>query len=144
MEYMAAVVELNGARKNTILLVDDESAIMLLLELELTRMGYYVLTAGNAQEAKRVTTEFQSTIDLLITDWRMPGMTGDQLACDLLVERPNLKIILISGYSEAEAVCRAFHEGQLEFLLKPFGIDELNAAIRRLLGLSDKADRQVA
>lgn len=141
---MTAAAELNSARKTTILLVDDESAITLLLELELTRMGYCVLTASNAQEAQRIATEFQSTIDLLITDWRMPGITGDQLACDLLVQRPSLKVILISGYFEAEAVCRTFHDDQPEFLLKPFGIAELNETIRRLLGLLDKPDRQVA
>lgn len=133
---MTAGGKLNSARKRTLLLVDDESAITLLFELELTRAGYYVLTARNAKEARQVATDFQSTIDVLITDWRMPDMTGDQLARDLLVQRPNLKVVLMSGYFEAETVCQAFHEGQLEFLLKPFSTAELNETIRRLLGLS--------
>ncbi len=147
---MTAVAELNStrmtmsARKETLLLVDDESAITLLFELELTRMGYYVLTARNAEEAQRIATEFQHTIDVLITDWSMPDMTGDQLACDLLVERPSLKVILMSGYSEAATVCQAFHKDQLAFLHKPLGIAELNGTIRQLLGLSGEPDRQVA
>ena len=141
---MTAVAELNSARKNTLLLVDDESAITLLFELELTRIGYYVLTAGNAQEARRIATEFQSTIDVLITDWRMPNMTGDRRACDLLVQRPNLKVVLMSGYPEADTVCQAFHKDQFAFLHKPSSTAELNGTIRRLLGLSGKPDRQVA
>ena len=150
MGHMTAVAELNNAkkntsaRKNTILLVDDESAITLLFELELTRKGYYVMTASNAQEARRIATEFQSTIDVLVADWRMPDMTGDQLARNLLVQRPNLKVVLMSGYPEADAVCRAFHEDQLVFLHKPFGTAELNETIQRLLGLSGKPDSQVA
>jgi len=150
MDYMTAVAELNSIRKNmsarktTLLLVDDESAITLLFEVELTRIGYYVLTASNAQEAKRIAKEFQSPIDVLITDWRMPGITGDQLASDLLVQRPTLKVVLMSGYPEAATVCQAFHKDQLAFFRKPFSVDELNGAIRRLLGLSSKPDRQVA
>jgi two-component system cell cycle sensor histidine kinase/response regulator CckA len=150
MDYMTAVAELNStrtnmsARKNTLLLVDDESAITLLFEFELSRKGYYVLTASNAQEAKRIAKEFQSPIDVLITDWRMPGMTGDQLACDTLVERPSLKVVLMSAYPEAATVRQAFHKDQFVFLQKPLGIDELNGTIRQLLGLSDEPDRQVA
>ena len=147
---MAAVAELNSTRKNmsarkkTALLVDDESAITLLFELELTRIGYYVLTASNAQEARRIATEFQSTIDVLITDWHMPGMTGDQLACDLLVQRPSLKVVLTSGYPEAATFCQAFDKDQLTFIHKPFSVDEINGTIRRLLGLSGTPDSQVA
>lgn len=150
MDYMTAVAELKStrknmsARKNTLLLVDDESAITLLFEFELSRIGYYVLTASNAQEAKRIAKEFHSPIDVLITDWRMPGMTGDQLACDLLVQRPTLKVVLMSGYPEAATVCQAFHKDQLTFFHKPFSVAELNGAIRRLLGLSSEPDRQVA
>jgi two-component system cell cycle sensor histidine kinase/response regulator CckA len=150
MDCMTAVAELKSTRKNmsarkkTALLVDDESAITLLFELELTRIGYYVLTASNAQEAERIATEFQSTIDVLITDWHMPGMTGDQLASDLLVQRPSLKVVLISGYPEAATFCQAFDKAQLTFILKPFSVAELDGAIRRLLGLSGKQDSQVA
>jgi len=133
-----------SARKLTILLVDDESAITLLFEVELTRIGYYVLTASSPQEARQIATDFPSTIDVLITDWHMPGMTGDQLACDLLVQRPSLKVVLMSGYPEAATVCKGFDQDQLAFLSKPFSVDELNGAIKRLLGPSSEPDRQVA
>ena len=146
---MASVAELANirknmsGRKNTILLVDDESAITRIFEAELTRIGYDVLTAGNALEAQRIATESDFTIDLLITDWMMPHGKGDQLACDLLVQRPTMKVVLMSGHPEANAACQAFPKDKLVFIQKPFGVAELNGTIRQLLGLSDKQDSQV-
>jgi two-component system, cell cycle sensor histidine kinase and response regulator CckA len=144
MDFMGAIADINSARKDTILLVDDESAITIIFEMELTRIGYCVLTASNAQQAKQIATEFHSTIDALITDWKMPDMMGDQLVCDLLVQRPGLKVVMMSGSPEAEIASQAFPKDQLAFLQKPFGITELNQAIRLLLGSSNKQSSQVA
>ena len=107
-------------------------------------IGYCVLTASNAQQAKRVAAEFHSTIDALVTDWKMPDMMGDQLISDLLIQRPGLKVVMMSGSPEAETASQAFHKDQLTFLQKPFGIAELNQAIRLLLGPSNKQSSQVA
>ena len=144
MDFMGAVSAINSARKDTILLVDDESAITIIFEMELARIGYCVLTASNAQQAKQIAAEFHSTIDALVTDWKMPDMMGDQLVSDLLVQRPGLKVVMMSGSPEAETASHAFHKDQLTFLQKPFGISELNQAIRQLLGASSKQRSQVA
>ena len=144
MNFMGSAADINGARKNTILLVDDESAITIIFEMELTRIGYCVLTASNAQQAIQIAAEFHSTIDALITDWKMPDMMGDQLVSELLVQRPSLKVVLMSGSPEAETASQAFHKDQLTFLQKPFGIAELNQAIRLLLGSSNNQSSQVA
>ena len=144
MDFMGAVADINSARKDTILLVDDESAITIIFEMELARIGYCVLTASNAQQAKRVAAEFHSTIDALVTDWKMPDMMGDQLISDLLIQRPGLKVVMMSGSPEAETASQAFRKDQLTFLQKPFGIAELNQAIRLLLGTSNKQSSQVA
>jgi two-component system cell cycle sensor histidine kinase/response regulator CckA len=144
MDFMGAVSAINSARKDTILLVDDESAITIIFEMELTRIGYCVLTASNAQQAKQVAAEFHSTIDALVTDWKMPDMMGDQLVSDLLIQRPDLKVVMMSGSPEAETASQAFHRDQLTFLQKPFGIAELNQALRLLLGSSNKQSNQVA
>jgi DNA-binding NtrC family response regulator len=143
-DFMGAVSAINSARKDTILLVDDESAITIIFEMELARIGYCVLTASNAQQAKQIAAEFHSTIDALVTDWRMPDMMGDQLVSDLLIQRPGLKVVMMSGSPEAETASKAFHKDQLTFLQKPFGIAELNQAIRLLLGPSNKHSSQVA
>jgi DNA-binding NtrC family response regulator len=144
MEFMGVVAAINSARKDTILLVDDESAITIIFEMELNRLGYCVLTASNAQQAKRVAAEFPSTIDALVTDWKMPDMMGDQLVSDLLIQRPGLKVVMMSGSPEAETAAQAFQKDLLTFLQKPFGIAELNQAIRQLLGPSNKQSSQVA
>ncbi|THJ12416.1 MAG: response regulator [Nitrospira sp. CG24C] len=143
-DFMGVVSAINSARKDTILLVDDESAITIIFEMELARIGYCVLIANNAQQAKQVAAEFPSTIDALVTDWKMPDMMGDQLVSDLLIQRPGLKVVMMSGSPEAETASHAFHKDQLTFLQKPFGIAELNQAIRLLLGPSNKYSSQVA
>lgn len=143
-DFMGAVSAINSARKDTILLVDDESAITIIFEMELARIGYCVLTASNAQQAKQVAAEFHSTIDALVTDWKMPDMMGDQLVSDLLIQRPGLKVVMMSGSPEAETAAQSFRKDQLTFLQKPFGIAELNQAIRLLLGPSNKQSIRVA
>lgn len=140
---MAAIVQSPGGRKTTVLLVDDESAITLLYEVELTRIGYVVLVAHSGTEAGRISTEFEGAIDVLVTDWRMPDMSGDDLACELLVQRPNLKVVLMSGFPAADAIAQAFPKNQLVFLNKPFSPTTLDETIRRLLGLLNSAERRV-
>lgn len=147
---MGDVVRLNkqskknlSARRHTVLLVDDESAITVLFEMELSRLGYCVLTASSALEAKLVATEFHSTIDVLIADWKMPDLTGDQLARNLLLQHPSLKVVLISGNPKTEVVCQAFEKNQIAFLQKPFGSAVLNETIKQLLGLTEEPSSQV-
>lgn len=141
---MASTAESPTARKKTVLLVDDESAIALLFELELTRMGYYVLKAHSGAEAVRISSEFHAPIDVLMTDWKMPGMTGDNLACDLLIQRPEIKVILMSGYPEADAIAKAFNKEQLVFLSKPVSSAKLDETIRQLLRLPGRPNKQAA
>ncbi|WP_455376912.1 response regulator [Petrachloros mirabilis] len=141
---MDSTIESHGSKKKTVLLVDDESAITLLYEVDLTRRGYTVMTAHSGTEATRISAEFQGLIDVLVTDWHMPDMSGDDLACDLLVQRPNLKVILMSGFPSAEAIAQAFPENQLVFLSKPFSPAKLDDTIRQLLGLLSSGERRVA
>lgn len=141
---MATAAEPITARKTTVLLVDDESAIALLVELELARMGYYVLKAHSGAEAIRISSEFHTPIDVLVTDWKMPDMSGDDLACELLVQRPEIKVILMSGYPEADAIAGAFKNDQLVLLSKPFSSAKLDESICRLLRLPGKPNKQVS
>jgi two-component system, cell cycle sensor histidine kinase and response regulator CckA len=138
---MGSAIEPNAARKKTVLLVDDESAITLLFELELTRMGYHVLTAHSGAEAIRMSAEIHYPIDVLVTDWHMLEQSGHHLACDLLVQRQDLKVILMSGYQVGGAYAQVFNPNKLVFLHKPFSTATLDETILRLLGLAGKSDR---
>ena len=120
--------------KKTILLADDESAVTLLFEFELTRLGYHVITAHNGTEAARIGSDLNLPLDVLITDWKMPGMTGDMLARQLMEGRPTLAVILMSGYDEAEARARTLGPARVTFLRKPIGPALLDQTIRSLLG----------
>lgn len=130
--------------KKSVLLADDESALAVLFEIELTRMGYQVVTAHNGSEAARIGSDMNQPIDVLITDWKMPGMTGDVLARQLMEGRPTLIVILMSGYDEVEEIAKTFDPARVTFLRKPFNPALLDQTIRILLGLPFHSNSFVA
>ena len=133
-----------GVFTKSVLLADDESALAVLFEIELTRMGYQVVTAYNGSEAARIGSDVNQPIDILITDWKMPGMTGDVLARQLMEERPTLVVILMSGYDEVEEIAKTFDPARVRFLRKPFNPALLDQTIRILLGLPFHSNSFVA
>jgi two-component system cell cycle sensor histidine kinase/response regulator CckA len=118
----------------TLLLVEDEPAMLSLVAVMLQGMGYRVLTASSAMDAMRVAADHRGDIDLLVTDLVMPGMNGRDLAERLLAARPSLRRIFISGYpDEASSVHHAIRTGA-HFLAKPFSLDDLATTVRAALG----------
>jgi len=134
----------SSARKTTVLLADDESAITVLFEMDLTHRGYCVLQANSSSEASKISAEFPTPIDVLITDWRMPDLSGDELARRLLLERPEIKIIVMSGHPDAADVINSFAKNQALFLRKPFSPARLVESINQLLNAPGKADERAA
>ena len=118
----------------TILLVEDEPAILNLTRLVLERLGYTVLAARTPSEAIRLARECPGRIGLLITDVVMPEMNGRDLAKDLLSIRPNIQRLFMSGYT-ADVIA---HQGVLDpgvhFIQKPFSPRALGAKVREVLG----------
>jgi DNA-binding response OmpR family regulator len=112
----------------TILLVDDESAVRHLCAKALTRAGYRVHEACNGPEALRLFDVYGDTIDLLLTDMKMPFMTGSELARHLRTRRKTLKLLCVSGFPGI-----ADPEPVMDFLYKPFSRDELLGKIREVL-----------
>ena len=127
----------NGARKTTVLLADDESAIALLFEMDLTRRGYCVLKAHSASEATKISEDFPTPIDVLVVDWNMPDMKGDELASQLLKQRSEMKCVLMSGHPGAAETINGFPKNQAVFLAKPFTPSKLDSAIKELLSTAD-------
>jgi len=117
----------------TVLLVEDQESVRLLLRGHLTGAGYNVLEAPGRQEAIRIATEHAGTIDLLISDVRMPDGSGLEVAQTVAKQRPETGIILISGYVQElmdgleDLPCAA------RFLPKPFTRDELLQTAKVLL-----------
>src|ERR1039457_3731396 len=88
----------------TILFADDDGQLQKFVSALLARCGYNLIIAGNGQEALQKAREFDGVIDLLLSDVEMPGMTGIELAIQLNQERPDTKILLISGLSSGVLV----------------------------------------
>jgi two-component system, cell cycle sensor histidine kinase and response regulator CckA len=103
--------------RKTILLVDDHPAARKSMQRFLLDAGYRILAASNGQEALKVFAEDSGAADLLIADCRMPGMNGHELAETLLRQKPDLKVLLISGYQE---VSEGFATGAVAVIRKPF------------------------
>jgi two-component system cell cycle sensor histidine kinase/response regulator CckA len=113
-----------------VLLVEDEAAVRELVERILRRAGFEVASAPDALVAIRTAAD-AGPFDLLVSDVVMPGMNGLELARELRATRPELRVLLISGYTE-EAVGRVGPDG-LDLLSKPFTADELLDRIRQVL-----------
>ena len=117
----------------TILVVDDEAGVRSLVRLVLEEAGYTVLEAANGQEALSKYEHFQGPLDLLITDSAMPKMTGRQVAEQLGLSHPEMKVLFISGHMTDAIVIQAISEGQAHFLQKPFAVELLKTKVRELL-----------
>ena len=114
-----------------ILVVDDEPAISVAFAKKLRREGYDCVTAASGEEALRRMQEYGP--DLVISDVRMPGMTGIELLKKLKRAYPTTRVILTSAYAEIDFVIEALRHGADDYLLKPFNLTELSSSVSRTL-----------
>ncbi len=122
-------IKLDGTE--TVLLVDDESAILDMTSKILTSHGYNVLTANDGEQALQVLEK--NTVDLLFSDIIMPNMDGNQLAQQVMKRYPAIKIQLASGFSETDSTSMANDILHQQILRKPFTSHTLLKQIRELL-----------
>ena len=117
----------------TILLVEDNADVREIALLTLRRLGYRVLAAANGREALRLAREHVGAIHLLLTDVVMPGMNGRELANRVLAMRPNVKVIMMSGYS-GDILAGGDHVTAWgAWLQKPISVFELARTVRQVL-----------
>jgi two-component system cell cycle sensor histidine kinase/response regulator CckA len=116
-----------------VLFVDDELMISRLGEQVLVRLGHQVTALTDSLAALEMFSKDPQSFDLVITDQTMPNLTGIQLAKKMLATRPDLPIILSTGYSESISVEQVRAVGIREFLMKPIVIRELQAAVDRAM-----------
>ena len=125
-----AGTDLTGS--GTILLVEDEDAVRLFGARALRNKGYTVIEARSGEQAMEV-LKAEDGIDLLISDVVMPGMDGVTLARFVRMERPAIRIILISGYSEDVARDGIDPDAGIHFLPKPFSLKQLAGAVKQVM-----------
>jgi CheY-like chemotaxis protein len=125
--------EIPMGRGETILLVEDERAILELGKSLLEVLGYSVLAAGTPDEAIAWVEEHGERIDLLLTDVVMPGMNGKELADRLCNDRPGMKCLYMSGYTADVIAKRGVLDQQVAFIQKPFLMRDLATKLRKVL-----------
>jgi PAS domain S-box-containing protein len=120
----------------TVLVVDDEPSVRLLIEEVLGELGYHVLQADTGAAGLAILDSGRH-VDVLVTDVGLPGgMNGRQLAEAALKGRSNLKILFITGYAEASVIGDGRLEPPMHILTKPFSLEALGARIQEIIGPS--------
>jgi CheY-like chemotaxis protein len=118
----------------TILVVEDEPVVSAVAQALLTRSGCAVLTAGDGASALATFREHPGTVNLILLDMTMPGMTTQEIVLALRALSPSVPILLTSGYTSGDTVKRMLDEETVQgFLAKPYELHELLSTINRLL-----------
>jgi len=117
----------------TVLLVEDDDGVRFVGEDALRRLGYHVLPARNGEEALRASAAHAGRIAILVTDIVMPGMSGPDLHARLAVERPDMKVLFLSGYAPDAVVRNRILDPSTAFLEKPFGPEALARKVRHTI-----------
>jgi CheY-like chemotaxis protein len=115
-----------------LLYVDDEEALVLLARRSLRRLGYQITGYTDPAQALQAFTENPDKFSAVVTDLSMPGMSGVELARQILQIRPDVPIVMTSGYIRPEDELEAQRVGVRELLLKPDTVDDLAAALQRV------------
>jgi PAS domain S-box-containing protein len=126
-------IGIDAVGSETILVVDDEEGVREVATQFLSARGYVVLAAESGTKALELAGAHAGPIHVLVTDAVMPGMNGPALAKTLLGQRPETKVLYMSGYAEDTSLLEDARERGEAFLQKPFGLDSLAERLRELL-----------
>ena len=127
-------------KKNRILIVDDDHAMRLALSESLESCGYDIVAAENGREALELF--WKGKFDLVVTDMKMPGMTGIEVLRGVKKLSPEIPVILITAYGTVGTAVEAMKEGAAEFIMKPFSLDDLEAVVKHVLNTFTKKPLQ--
>lgn len=124
-------------RNRQILIVDDEPKMRRVLEITLQQMGHPTFSAGNGREALGLFAAH--AIDLVITDLRMPEMDGLELLKTLRSQQSDVPVIVITAHGTVETAVQSMKQGAVDYILRPFDIDVLELAVKRVFSGADVA-----
>jgi DNA-binding NtrC family response regulator len=124
---------MNAAAENrgTVLIVDDDPAVLILIQSILMSADYRVLLATERADALRIARQKNIHIDLILLDVRIPGISGTELADEILAIRPNILVLWMSGFVDHEIIRVKLLDGYAGFLSKPFRRDGLLLAVQQ-------------
>ncbi|HBJ76321.1 MAG TPA: transcriptional regulator [Porphyromonadaceae bacterium] len=117
--------------KFTILIIDDEKNIREGLAANFEMEDYNVKTASTGEEGLELISK--GDIDLVITDLRMPGITGEQVLAKVTAETPGIPVIILTGHGSIDSAVDAMRHGAYDFLTKPLNLDQLDMIVKRAL-----------
>ncbi|REJ84202.1 MAG: response regulator [Acidobacteria bacterium] len=124
---------MNQSSRATILVVDDEKAILTLAEMTLAEEGHEVVSTTSSSEALEIVDSHEGSIDLFLIDVVMPEMSGPELAEQLTRKRPGVPVIFFSGYGEAAGVALRKRDAGAHYLKKPFSPAKLAELAQQVL-----------
>jgi len=125
-----------------VLYVDDEETLIKIGERHLTHLGYKVTPSISSNDALEIFRAAPQDFDLIITDMTMPGMTGETMALEMMKIRPDVPVILFTGYSSQVNWEKAIKIGIRGFANKPIVRRELAEIVRRVLDGYDCIDKE--
>ena len=114
--------------RSTILVVDDEPGVRVMVARMLTLSGYAVVSAQSGEEAITIAQEYAAPIDLVLTDVRMPVMSGPEMVTELQKLRPEIRVMYMSAYSR-DVLPPGVQDTDIPFLTKPFTMRTLALSI---------------
>jgi DNA-binding response OmpR family regulator len=114
-----------------ILVVEDEPGIVDFIERGLQRAGFEVCSRADGTDG--MTQALEPAVDLVILDLMLPGLSGDEILARLSLERPDLPVIVLTARAGVEDRIRGLNAGAVDYLVKPFSLDELVARVRAQL-----------
>ncbi len=119
--------------RECVMLVEDDDVVRGLASRTLRDRGYEVVEARHAGEAERLWILRKNDVDLLLTDIIMPGRDGKELSKELLADRPDMRVLFMSGYDDALLTRHDVFDDRPEFIPKPFTVDALAGKVREVL-----------
>jgi len=130
--------------RGTILVVDDDRAVLVLIQNILMAADYRVLLAAERADAVRIAGQKHIHIDLVLLDVRMPGVLGSELAGELLALRPNIRVLWMSGFVDEEFIRVKLLDGYAGFLAKPMRRGDLLSALEQAIGTEPAARKALS
>ncbi len=117
--------------KGRVLVVDDEESIRSILSRKLETEGYFCVTASDGREAVEMAS--QQEFDLVLTDVKMPGMSGIEVLSHMVAEHPDTCVIMITAVSDAQTAVEAMKTGAYDYVTKPFDLEALGMRVGKAL-----------